>query len=344
MIAAADPSAAPRARGHARAAPRPPSSPERGPDQPLLAAAWPDIRRPEIPIRRTGQEKILRDVSGLAPDGVAAGAMVIGRVGERREHLPAHPERGFTVRHLLPGARERQAQSPQPREWLRHLHAATGITPPPCARSMPSMVQRARRWRLVKMLRCKGLRGGTGCITHDFFARLAGASVGRGCREPGALRIVRGAAGPGAGRAFGIVTSIRGLPLGVRGELQACSALRARHRRARGRFQGTRRSAIRGCRSAGWLRRGVPSTTASFTTSGVGPPNVARGTVSLGAAATRFEWGGAAPADWQRIDDVRARHPVRGDQKPEQALVVVRSRAGKLPANSACRSIPRPSS
>ena len=83
-------------------------------------AAWPDIRGPKVPIRCTGQEKVLRDVSGLAPDGVAAGAMVIGRAGERREHLLAHPERGFTVRHLLPGARERQAQSPQPREWVRH--------------------------------------------------------------------------------------------------------------------------------------------------------------------------------------------------------------------------------
>ena len=142
-------------------------------------AAWPDIGRPEVPIRRTGQEKILRDVSGLAPDGVAAGAMVIGRAGERCEHLLAHPERRFTVRHLLPGARERQAQPPQPREWVRHLHAATGIkcvrirSHRPSSRSMPSMVQRARRWRLVKMLRCKGLRGGTGCITHDFSARLA---------------------------------------------------------------------------------------------------------------------------------------------------------------------------
>jgi hypothetical protein len=70
---------------------------------------------------------------------VAAGAMVISRVGERREQLLAHPERGFTVRHLLPGARERQAQSPQPREWVRHrsrgnrhhvreIHAVDGAT------------------------------------------------------------------------------------------------------------------------------------------------------------------------------------------------------------------------
>jgi hypothetical protein len=83
-------------------------------------AALPDIRRPKVPIGRTGQEKVLRDVGGLAPHRVTPGAMVIGRVRERREHLPADPERRFTVRHLLPGARERQAQSPQPREWVRH--------------------------------------------------------------------------------------------------------------------------------------------------------------------------------------------------------------------------------
>ena len=155
-------------------------------------AALPDIRRPEVPIGRTGQEKVLRDVSGLAPDGVAAGAMVIGRVGERREHLLADPERRFTVRHLLPGARERQAQSTQPREWVRHRSrgdrrqvrenaTATGLDHGrvnTCAdraslKSIPWMVQHARRLGLVKMLRCKGLRGGTGCVGHNFSARSA---------------------------------------------------------------------------------------------------------------------------------------------------------------------------
>jgi hypothetical protein len=139
---------------------------------------------------------------------VAAGAMVIGRAGERREHLLADPERRFAVRHLFPGAREGQARSPQPREWVRHCSRSrrqvrVDAQPPaidpsvhvghpfvgrdrltlkrPPARvscvsafvSIPWMVQHARRWRLVKMLRCKGLRGGTGCITHDFSARLA---------------------------------------------------------------------------------------------------------------------------------------------------------------------------
>jgi hypothetical protein len=85
-------------------------------------AALADVRRSEVLIGRTRQEKVLCDVSGLA--GVTPGAMVIGRVGERREHLPADPERRFAVRHLFPGARELR-----PRQCARGTGCDCGAAP-----------------------------------------------------------------------------------------------------------------------------------------------------------------------------------------------------------------------
>ena len=157
---------------------------------------------------------------------------------------------------------------------------------------------------------------------------------------------------PGALRAhvkdepFGLVTSIRGLPLGVRDELQTLfgspsldiaepGAKIPGHRRGR-RSDAAEPPAGRG----GVLDRSLPR----LLRAGRHCSHVARGAVSLDARRDSVRVGrcrAERPCEYRGRQE---RRPVRSDQKPEQALVVVRSRAGKLPANSACRSISRPSS
>jgi hypothetical protein len=56
-----------------------------------------DVRRPKVPLRSAREQKILRHVGGLAPDRMAASAVVVSGVREAGEHLLADPERGFAV-------------------------------------------------------------------------------------------------------------------------------------------------------------------------------------------------------------------------------------------------------
>ena len=75
---------------------------------------------------------------------------------------------------------------------------------------------------------------------------------------------------------FGIVTSIRGLPLGVRDGLQTCSAVR--HSTSPSPERGFKKAsgASRPCRFVGWSRRGARTTIASSTMSAAASPT--RGT------------------------------------------------------------------
>ena len=124
---------------------------------------------------------------------------------------------------------------------------------------------------------------------------------------------------------LGTVTSIRGLPLGVRDGLQTLFGSQALDIAEPGaEFQVTdvvgnpklpiRRLVAAGCSTDHCLvyyeRGGIAHTwlVALFHWT---------------PAATRFEWGGTAPGGLATIDDVRKAVAVRSDQKSEQALVVL---------------------
>ena len=72
---------------------------------------------------------------------------------------------------------------------------------------------------------------------------------------------------------FGIVTSIRGLPLGVRDGLQTLFGSQSLDIAEPGaEFQASDAMANPNCRSAGWSRRGARPITASSTTSAAAAP------------------------------------------------------------------------
>ena len=106
---------------------------------------------------------------------------------------------------------------------------------------------------------------------------------------------------------FGIVTSIRGLPLGVRDGLQTLFGSQALDIAEPGaEFQVTDVIVrIRSCRSAGWSRRGARPIIASCTTARRYRPQLQVALFHWTPAATRFEWGGTAPGSLKTIDDVR---------------------------------------
>ena len=120
-------------------------------------------------------------------------------------------------------------------------------------------------------------------------------------------RPVRGAAGPRAGRTVPLVTSIRGLPLGVRAGLQDLfgSPVSTSPSLAKN-FRPAGSAAIRICRFAGWSPPDARTEHCLVYYERGGSPRTWR--VALfhwTPAATRLEWGGVAPGSLVTFDDVR---------------------------------------
>ena len=120
---------------------------------------------------------------------------------------------------------------------------------------------------------------------------------------------------------FGIVTSIRGLPLGVRDGLQTLFGSRTLDIAEPGaEFQGPMRSSIRSCRSVGWSRRGARPITASSTTSAAASPTRGMWRCFTGRRP-RLDSSGAVPRRGPGDNRRRSeRDPVRSDQGPGQVL------------------------
>ena len=133
--------------------------------------------------------------------------------------------------------------------------------------------------------------------------------VGGGCRQPDGAP----AALSGALRAhvkderFGIVTSIRGLPLGVRdGAADVVRQSVTRHRRARSQFQVAEASVNpklppRRLIAAGCSYKSLPRLLRARWRAHTWHVALFHWTPE----ATRFEWGGAAPGGLKTIADVR---------------------------------------
>ena len=106
---------------------------------------------------------------------------------------------------------------------------------------------------------------------------------------------------------FGIVTAIRGLPLGVRDGLQTLfGSYSPRYRRSRrGSFRPPMLSPIQSCHYVGWSWRVSTDHCIVYYERGGGAHTWHVALFHWTPESTRFEWGGIAPRGLASLDDVR---------------------------------------